>query len=235
MCCWNGCCMKHRKGYDTRYLFIVSGSWSHLVGKLDGWVTIPHNPSKPCQVQKQEYAQQQSYSVTIQLPWEDRWFLIRLANWPSNSNITNHSIPLLKSLAAVVSFDVFSSSNLSQSLSPCCINVPQDWNPAGIAWPSTSKMKTLEEGILQSLAAPITLSSISGSVMRNFALAVLIWWVNSNWVYPGFVPRWDGSMGRFIMREDWETYRRSKLLQLLYRGRPWGTWSVLRVRLVEIY
>jgi hypothetical protein len=91
-------------------------------------------------------------------------------------------VPLLYNLVAAVVFAVFSSSNLAQSFSPCCIRLSQLLNPSGTACFKMSKMNMLDVGIEHSSAAARIAGSISGSVMRNFVLLVLMWCSSSKGV-----------------------------------------------------
>lgn len=97
-------------------------------------------------------------------------------------------VPLLNSRAAVVLLHTFSSLKRTQSSSPCFVNSFQERKPVGKGWFCVSKIHIFDEGILQSFAAAVRFSRISGSEMRNFVFAVLRWWVSSDWVYAGLVP-----------------------------------------------
>lgn len=77
-------------------------------------------------------------------------------------------VPLLNSLAAVVVLERFSSSNRTQSCSPCSSSSVQDTAPSGTDCPRTSNTRIRCSGIDAAFAAVVIASKCSGSVMTKF-------------------------------------------------------------------
>lgn len=115
-----------------------------------------------------------SYGLFIGPSKHNSCWVIKLW-WVTHAALGRPVVPELNILAAVVVLQVSRSSNLTQSFSPQFSSSFQLFVPGGHFCPGrASSTHRFSLGTLHSLAAVCRFGKTSGSLIRNFTLAVLI-------------------------------------------------------------